>query len=43
MSKQDHIDDIRQDEQESINEELMAQVEDDFAEHQRSSKEDCNG
>jgi hypothetical protein len=43
MSKQDHIDDIRHDEQESINEELMRVVEDDFAEHQRRSKDDCNG
>ncbi len=43
MSKQDYIDELRQQEQESINEELMARVEDDFADYQQRSKEDFNG
>lgn len=36
MSKQDYIDDVREDEQLSINEELMREVEDDFAEYRES-------
>lgn len=33
MTKQEYIDDLREEEQECINQELMRDVEDDFADH----------